>query len=114
MAWSTVEHACSAAVHASSDPAEERCRQANLVRDIVGNPFCPLRGIDSGWLTSHDATIAHLAAAIYHKGRFLDLPVLADALEEAGCTSPDILDHCRQPGEHARGCWLVDAILGRS
>jgi hypothetical protein len=114
MAWSNVEHACSAAAHASPDPAQERCRQANLLRDIVGNPFGPLPAIDPGWLTWHGATIAHLAAAIYQERRFSDLPVLADALEEAGCTNADMLAHCRQPGEHARGCWLMDAILGKS
>ena len=41
------------------------------------------------------------------------LPVLADALEEAGCTTEAILSHCRQPGEHVRGCWVVDLLTGR-
>jgi hypothetical protein len=45
--------------------------------------------------------------------RFHDLPVLVDALQVAGCTDADILDHCRQPGEHIRGCWVVDLLLSR-
>jgi hypothetical protein len=57
---------------------------------------------------------AKLARSIYQEERFHDLPVLADALEEAGCTDADILAHCRQPGSHVRGCWVVDAILGKS
>jgi hypothetical protein len=40
-------------------------------------------------------------------------PILADALEEAGCTNPEILEHCRTQGEHVRGCWVVDLVLGR-
>jgi hypothetical protein len=52
-----------------------------------------------------------LAQVIYDERRFADLPILADALEEAGCTNTDILDHCRLPGEHVRGCWVVDLIL---
>jgi hypothetical protein len=55
-----------------------------------------------------------MAQAIQAEGRFEDLPILADALEEAGCTDPRVLDHCRSPGSHARGCWLVDLILGAS
>ena len=42
-----------------------------------------------------------------------DFAVLADALEEAGCTNPEILSHCRSSGEHVRGCWVVDLILGK-
>jgi hypothetical protein len=51
--------------------------------------------------------------AIYDERAFDRLPILADALEEAGCTNPEMLDHCRQPGAHARGCWVVDALPGR-
>jgi len=50
---------------------------------------------------------------IYSDKTFDQMPILADALEEAGCTSPNILNHCRQPGEHVRGCWVVDLILGK-
>ena len=90
----------------------EKERQTPLLRDIVGNPFQPV-GIDLAWLRWRDGTIAHIAHAIYNHRSFQDLPVLADALEEAGCTTPEILDHCRGPGEHVRGCWMVDSVLGR-
>jgi hypothetical protein len=47
--------------------------------------------------------------------RFLqEAATLSDAREEAGCTNADILNHCRQPGEHVRGCWVVDLLLGKS
>jgi hypothetical protein len=54
-----------------------------------------------------------MAQAIYNDRRFSDLPILADALEEAGCTDPDILTHCRGPGPHVRGCWVIDLLLGK-
>jgi hypothetical protein len=55
-----------------------------------------------------------LACAIYDDRAFEQLPILADALEEAGCDNADILAHCRGPGPHVRGCWLVDLLLGKS
>jgi len=54
-----------------------------------------------------------LASAIYDDRAFDRLPDLADGLEEAGCNSPEILTHCREPGPHVRGCWAVDLILGK-
>jgi hypothetical protein len=51
---------------------------------------------------------------MYDSRNFTPMPILADALEEAGCDSPDILDHCRNPGVHVRGCWVVDLVLGKS
>jgi hypothetical protein len=54
-----------------------------------------------------------LAAAIHEERRFGDPPILADALEDAGCAEPDLLAHCRSGGEHARGCWVVDLLTGR-
>jgi hypothetical protein len=86
--------------------------QVALVRDIFGNPFRPVY-IDPAWLRWHDSTLVHMVQAIYDERRFADLPILADALEEAGCTDPDILGHCRQPGAHVRGCWVVDRILAK-
>lgn len=86
--------------------------QAVLVREIFGNPFCPAI-IDSSWLAWNDGTIPELAQAIYDQRAFDRLPILADALEVAGCTNADILNHCRHPGPHVRGCWVVDLILGK-
>jgi len=76
-------------------------------------PFSP-RGHYPDWLTWNGGTVPKLAQGIYDEVRFQDLPVLADALEEAGCTYAAILDHCRQSGGHARGCWAVDLLLGKS
>jgi hypothetical protein len=86
--------------------------QADDLRDIFGNPFCPA-AVDPHWLAWNNATIAKLARVIYDERAFDHLLILADALEEAGCGNADILSHCRQPGEHVRGCWVVDLILGK-
>jgi hypothetical protein len=67
--------------------------------------------IDPLWLAWNDGTVVKLASDIYEERAFDRLPILADALEDAGCAHPDFLDHCRQPGEHARGCWPVDLVL---
>jgi hypothetical protein len=91
------------------DPLSRLC---GLLRDIFGNPFRPV-SIDPAWLQWHGGTVVRLAAAIYDERRFEDMPILADALEEAGCADGHLLDHCRLPGEHARGCWLLDHLLGK-
>jgi len=65
------------------------------------------------WLNWQDGTIRKLAQSIYDDRVFDRLPILADALEESGCTNSDILAHFRQPGEYFRGCWVVDLILGK-
>jgi hypothetical protein len=83
--------------------------QPRLFRDLVGNPFRAVT-VDSAWRT---ATVISLAITIYDERAFDRLPILADALEDAGCDNADILNHCRQPGEHVRGCWVVDKILAR-
>ena len=93
--------------------AIEMQAQASLIRDLFGPvPFRPTR-FDPRWLTWHDGTIRKLAQAIYDDPAFDHVSILADALEEAGCDDPDILGHCRQPGEHVRGCWVVDLLLGK-
>jgi hypothetical protein len=80
------------------------------LHDIFGNPFRPV-AFDPAWRT---ADVTAIAQTIYVERRFTDLPILADALEEAGCTNTDLLDHCRLPGDHVRGCWAVDLVLGKS
>jgi hypothetical protein len=89
-------------------------RQAQLVRCIFGNPFRPLPSLDPAWLTWNGGAVRKLAVSIHAERRFGDLPVLADALEEAGCAAEAILRHCRDGGEHAPGCWVLDLLLGRS
>jgi hypothetical protein len=91
--------------------AAERREQARLLRDLFGNPFRPPRPPDAAWLAWNDGTVRRLATAIYEEGRFGDLPVLAEALEQAGCDSVEILSHCRGPGPHVRGCWVLDLLL---
>jgi hypothetical protein len=86
--------------------------RSDLVRDIFGNPFRPV-ALDPAWLRWNDGLVARLAQSIYDRRSFADLPVLADAVEEAGCAEPDTLGHCRGGGEHVRGCWPVDLILGK-
>lgn len=92
---------------------DERAAQAHLLRDIFGNPFRPVT-FAPAWLTWHGGLVVSMAQRMYDSRDFSDLPILADALEEAGCSDPDILGHCRQPGEHVRGCWVVDLVLGKS
>jgi len=85
--------------------------QATIIRDILGNdPSCPV-AIDPRWRMPGVLTPAQV---IYENRAFDRLPVLADALEEAGCTDAAILEHCRGPGPHVRGCWVVDLLLGKS
>jgi hypothetical protein len=87
--------------------------QTALIRDVLGNPFRPVT-LDPAWLSWNDGTIPKLAQAIYEERAFDRLPILADALEEVGCTDQDMLAHCRSGGEHVRGCWVIDALLGKS
>jgi hypothetical protein len=92
-------------------PAEDAERRvlARLLRDILGNPFRPVAANPS-WLTS---TVLALAEGICADRAFDRLPILADALQDAGCENADILNHCRGGGVHVRGCWVVDLVLGK-
>jgi len=122
-----------AAPHITSVLAATR---AALLRDLVGNPFRPVqirglgpcpncfhlpcacqnhweRGPGAGWLAWHNGTVAHIAHGIYDDRAFDRLPILADALEEAGCDSTDLLAHLRSPGPHVRGCHVLDLLLGK-
>ena len=80
-----------------------------LLREIIGNPFRPVT-FSPQWLTD---TAVSLARQMYDARDFSAMPILAYALQDAGCDSDDILNHCRQPGEHVRGCWVVDLVLGK-
>jgi hypothetical protein len=80
-----------------------------FLRETVGNPFHPIT-LNPSWLTPK---MKSLAQQIHDERAFDGLPILGDALEEAGCDNPEILAHCRGPGPHVRGCWVVDAVLGK-
>ncbi|MFO0928110.1 MAG: hypothetical protein U0736_13915 [Gemmataceae bacterium] len=92
--------------------AEVWRRQCDLLREIIGNPFRP-GWLSAEWLRWNDEIVARLAAEIFQTGRYDELPVLADALEDAGCDCRDLLDHLRRPGGHVHGCWALDLLLGR-
>jgi hypothetical protein len=87
-------------------------RKVLAIRDVVGNPF-QRAAVDPKWLAWKDGTIRKIATGIYAERAFDHLPILADALEDAGCDNADILAHCRGPGPHVHGCWVVDQILGK-
>jgi hypothetical protein len=94
--------------------------QCSLLRDIVSSPFrtiAPVTPVSLGW---QDATLLYVARAAYDDRRSVDgtlsrqrLAMLADALEDAGCTDAEVLGHLRGPGPHVRGCWAVDLVLGK-
>jgi hypothetical protein len=92
----------------SADPPTPAAA-SSLIRDICGNPFRPVPATRQ----SLGSSVQHLATSIYGKTSFDRLPLLADALEDAGCTDAELLSHLRSPGPHVRGCWAVDLVLGK-
>jgi hypothetical protein len=93
-----------------AEHAAERRTQTVLLSDVFGPlPFRPATA-DPSWLTS---TVVSLAEGIYAERAFDRLPILADALQDAGCDNHDILDHCWGDGPHVRGCWVVDLLVGK-
>jgi hypothetical protein len=102
----------------SSDYAQDWAVQSGqadstvaLIRDLF-NPFRPV-SLDPAWLSRNDGTVRKMAQGIYVERRFEDLPVLADALEDAGCTHAGLLGHCRHDLPHYRGCWVLDCLLAK-
>jgi hypothetical protein len=89
------------------DP-DEQAAQCELLRDIFGTPFRKHSRVKKAWLTD---TVLSLARQMYESRDFSAMPILADALQDAGCENADILEHCRGLGPHVRGCWVVDLIL---
>ncbi len=89
--------------------ATERAEQVKLLRDIFGNPFRPV-AFSPAWRIP---TVLDLATQMYKSRDFSAMPILADALQDAGCDSEEILDHCLAGGPHVRGCWVVDKILDK-
>ena len=95
----------------STVPYKARCSAISVLREVVGNPFRRVIA-NPAWLTPD---VVALAKDCYSHGDFTTMPILADALEDAGCDSEDILSHCRDrdPADHVRGCWVVDLVLGK-
>jgi hypothetical protein len=85
---------------------------ADVVREILGNPFRPVT-LRHSWLRNTGGAVAHLAAVIADEGRYEDLLILADALEDAGCGEAAILEHCRAAVTHRRGCWVLDLLRSK-
>jgi hypothetical protein len=88
---------------------EELKAQTNVLRDIFGNPFRPV-AIEPAWLSPN---VVALVQTIYDDRAFARMGELADAVDKAGCTNADVPGHCREPGDHVRGCWIVDLLLGK-
>lgn len=116
--------------HAIKVDADAKRQRAGILRDIIGNPFrpvslCgPIKGITqtepvpgcsacNGILAWSDGTVRRMAQQMYDARNFDAMPILADALEYAGCTEAAILQHCRGTAPHVRGCWVIDLILGK-
>jgi hypothetical protein len=124
VAWVTLTADWWTAVEAARAAGEWRdeAGQCSLVRDFFGNPFRPLppkRGKRkwkenlAAWLAWNDGTVRKIAQGVYDNCAFDSIPILGDALEDAGCTEVAILAHLRGPGPHVRGCWALDLILGK-
>ncbi len=89
---------------------KQRAGYAELVREVVGNPFRPVL-VDPAWLAWNGGLVRQLAQSIHDERRFGDLGVLADAREDAGCGPGELLAHGRAPGPHVLGCWALDLLL---
>jgi hypothetical protein len=89
---------------------EQEVRHCALFRDVFGNHFRPIT-FDPSWRTE---TVVLIARGMYESRDFSAMPILADALQDAGCENVDILTHCRDSSlTHVRGCWVVDLVLGK-
>jgi hypothetical protein len=112
VAWAVGELVSDSNEHYTATEKAEYAAHAQLLRDICGNALRPV-SLNPAWLSWHNGLLVSMAQKMYDCHDFSDLPVLADALEEAGCANQDILSHCRSGGEHVRGCWVVDLLLGK-
>jgi hypothetical protein len=97
---------------AAGEDSHEEVYQCAAIRDLFGNPFRPCHVV-TGWLRWNSGAVVKAAEVIYRERQFENLPHLGELLEHAGCPEGAILRHCREPAIHHRGCWVVDAILGK-
>ncbi len=113
VAWASASACCGepyvAACKTTRTRPEETVVQVGLTRCIFGNPFRPV-AFSLAWRTS---TVLALASQMYESREFGAMPILGDALQDAGCDCADVLNHCRGEGPHVRGCWVVDLVLGK-
>jgi hypothetical protein len=111
IAWATNDGARAVELAMRALPTGRAAVALQLLRCQFGNPFRPVV-LDPAWLGWSGGSVRELAEHIYLDRAFDLLPILGDALEDAGCAEATLLDHCRAPGPHARGCWVVDLLLG--
>jgi hypothetical protein len=97
----------------SNDAMNRNPEFVAFIRDIFGTPMRPAPAIDATVLNWNGGTVCQLAMSIYDDRGFDRLPLLADSLEDAGCSDVEILGHLRSPGPHVRGCWAVDLLTGK-
>jgi hypothetical protein len=113
--WNAALTAARAATPIALDAARRAAEAggtADEVREVFGNPFRPL-AVAPAWLAWEGGAVPRIARSIDEEGRWADLPILGDALEDAGCADAAVLEHCHSGERHSRGCWVVDAVLGR-
>jgi hypothetical protein len=92
------------------ESSKERAKQTRLLCELLGPlPFHPVT-LNPAWLTP---TVKQLAAVIYEERQSDKMPILADALLDAGCDNEEVLKHCQNGGEHVRGCWVIDILLDK-
>jgi hypothetical protein len=110
-AWATGILCILSATPLSEGLSEAETRLAHIIRDIVHESCRPV-SIPPALKVWTDGTVVKLARSIYDERAYDQMPILGDALEEAGCADQGILDHCRAEQSHVRGCWALDAVLG--
>jgi hypothetical protein len=91
--------------------SQEKLAQCEIIQDVTGNPF-RASALNPSWLLWNSGTIIGIVESIVHQGSFVEMPVLADALEDAGCDDRGILDHCTKPRDHVVGCWVLELLKG--
>jgi hypothetical protein len=98
--------------HNAEESRRECRRQVEVMFEIFGNPFRPVK-IDLNWLHCNSGAADAILQMVCEEQRYAELPYLADALMDAGCSEEALLRHLREPGGHVRGCWAIDALMGR-
>jgi hypothetical protein len=94
------------------DHGKRKAVVLEVLWEVLGNPFRRIQ-VPPAWLQANEATALRLAESIWAEQDFERLPILGDALEDAGCSNRAILEHCRRPGGHVRGCWVLDLLLAK-